>query len=358
MAEPSTQLQQLPLQNSAQPTKLKKIRLYANTRLSTYKSCPRKWLFTYVLGWHPDRKSLALIFGSGWHAGQEVIWARAKESLTSPEAVAEAAYEAFCKTWIDAGLPHPDELTPDEIEDFTPRTPMIAKEMFYNYIEARKHIFSDETFEVLAIEKPFAVPLDPHDDTLWYIGIWDKVFKFRGQIVVGEHKTSSAYAKSGGFQRSFLDSFSPNSQIDGYIMAAHLIYGSKVAGVWVDAALVHKQHHDTFKFIPVDRHFTQLDAWLWEQHFWIDNIEGNLAVLKERADANLDYLAAFPKNTNSCSDFGGCTYRDLCSMVANPMKLEGTPLGFKKDFSNPFQNLNLAELGFVVDDAGNVLKES
>lgn len=325
----------------------KKLSLWDNTRLTSYKTCPRQYLYRHVLHWTPEHKSPALIFGSGWHAALEVIWAGyATSDADLPDLIAKA-YEAFCKTWVEMGLPAPEELTPDEIEHFLPRTPMIAQEMLYEYFEARKHIFRDPTFKLIDIERPFAVPLDPDNDSRWYVGRLDTTMSFRGQTIVVEHKTTTSYAKNGGFRSDFVDSFSPASQIDGYLYASKILYGDKVAGVWVDAALVHKSVHTAFKFIPVDRQFAQLDAFLWEVHFWIDNIQGNLAVLNERSGG--DYLAAFPKNTGSCQNYGGCPYRDICRMSPNPMKLNEIPMGFEVKKWEPFDELKLGKLGFSID---------
>ena len=119
----------------------------------------------------------------------------------------------------------------------------------------------------------------------------------------------------------FLDSFSPNSQIDGYLHAARILYGDEVKACWIDASLVHKTVHDEFKIIPIERQFTQLDSWLWETRHWIQEIEGNWNALSDHGPENQydmsddPYMAAFPKNTGACQDFArSCTYIDLCKM--------------------------------------------
>jgi hypothetical protein len=227
------------------------------------------------------------------------------------------------------------------------RNAQTATEMVFNYIEERKHTLCRSDFELLDIERPFAVPLDPENPSLIYIGRWDKIFRYQGRIYIGEHKTTSLYKREGPFQNSFVESFSPNSQIDGYLYAGMMEYGRDLKAVWVDAALVHRDVHDGFRFIPVERQFAQIETWLWETTYWINQIEANKSVYGSLAHipasdrAKLEYLPAFPKNTVSCTQYGGCPYLDLCKMWANPDR-HPTPLGFVEEKWEPFDELKIA----------------
>jgi len=219
-----------------------------------------------------------------------------------------------------------------------------AMEMLYNYIEERGPMLCGRDFKLLAVEQPFAVPLDEARPELIYIGRFDKVFKYQGRIYIGEHKTTTSYKKDGPFRFDFVESFSPNSQVDGYLYAAHLTYGDAVKGCWIDAALVHASVHDGFRFIPIDRHLEQLTGWVWETRYWISQIEANAsavdALRSERP--NIPYMAAFPKNTTSCTNYGGCPYLDMCKMWSNPEHFE-EPDGFAIQKWEPFDELELAK---------------
>ena len=328
---------------------LKKVKLYDNSRISNFKRCPRYFLYRDMYDWTPDRKAPALIFGSGWHAGMDVIWRRHAAPKQEFNSVADEAYQAFCGEWTKAGYADPSELSPDDLDELMPRTPMVAQEMFYNYIEERQYIFKDPSFELIDIERPFAVPLNPNDDSLWYVGRIDKIFRFKKRIKFGEHKTSTAYKKDGPFRGEFVDSFSPNSQIDGYLFYGRNEFGKEFDEVWVDAALVHKTVHDGFQIIPIARDFAHIDSWLYETMFWIDQIEMNKGVLRERSEMDTPYLAAFPKNTGSCGNYGGCSYGDLCRAISNPAKLQMIPMGYKEEHWSPFSEVKLEKLGFTPD---------
>lgn len=240
------------------------------------------------------------------------------------------------------------------------RNAQTAMEMLYNYVEERKGMLGSRDFELLEIEKPFAVPLDPDDQSLIYIGRLDKVFRYQKRIYIGEHKTTSMYKREGPFQNAFVDSFSPNSQVDGYLYAAYHTYGKEFKAVWIDAALVHKDIHDGFRFIPVERQFSQIDTWLWEVRYWISQIEANKEVYRDISGTpgighnSNPYLPAFPKNTVSCTQYGGCPYLDVCKMWSNPEEYD-KPTGFRVEKWEPFDELKLAEtkqpalLGRAVD---------
>lgn len=322
------------------------MRFYDNTRISSFRVCPRMYYYRHVKHWVPERISTALVFGGAWHEGMDVIWKGLKEDPNiDAETLARKAFQAFLADWIESGLPSPDEMTVEVEEYIGYRHPMNAYEMFINYIDERRKFMAQPGFELLEVEIPFAVPLIPDDETLFYVGRLDKVFTLSTGIYVGEHKTTSEYKKGGPFKDSFIDSFSPNSQVDGYLFAGKSKYGKAFQGVWVDAALVHKTIHDAFKLIPIERLDSQLDSWLWETLYHVKQIEANKAQI-ETLDANDDYLAAFPKNTSSCSMYGGCAYRDICKMLSNPLGHD-TPNGFKVEPWSPFKELELEKIGLT-----------
>lgn len=326
---------------------MQNLRLYDNTRLSDFKRCPRYFYYRHEQGWLKDTTELSLIFGSSWHRAMDQIWPLILEGEDKEEIIA-AGNIAFLNEWISNGLPA--ELDYEAEKEWSPRTPGIAFEMIVGYTTQRYRQIRED-FELLHIEKPFAVPLDPNDPTLFYIGKMDKVVRRRGRPGTIEHKTTTAYSKSSKFRSTFVDSFSPNSQVDGYAYALHMLFpGEKVGGVWVDAALVHKTENDAFMFIPVERQIQQLDGWLWETRSWIDQIEGNRIMAAEFVEPGDPYMAAFPKNTNSCFDFNrSCQYLDLCKAWPNPI---GKPLppGYTAKKWDPLEHLDATRLELPAQD--------
>lgn len=315
-------------------------RLYDNTRLSDFRSCPRYFYFRHVRDLVPVTKSAALIFGGAWHTAMDVVWREVpKYPKEKTGDLAHLALDAFVKEWTEAGQPHPDEIGPETLGELGARHPMTALEMLYEYIDLRRPMLTGASFELLEVEKPFAVPLDPDQPSLYYIGRLDKVFRIRDKIRVAEHKTTSLYSKAEGIRSSWLDGFSPNSQIDGYLFAGMMYYGEAFDSVWIDAALVHKTVHDAFVWHPVERRVAHLDAWLWETHQWVEMVEACKAVEQEDLASGV-YMASYPKNTSKCMDFGGCPYLDLCKMWENPAAHGEVPAGYKEQHWDPLPILD------------------
>jgi len=311
---------------------------FDNSRLALYKRCPRAAYFRHERGWTTLGTEIALAFGQSWHAAMDVVWPAVKEGHSKDD-VLMGAMTAFMRTWEEEGMPPWSEITPEKQEQLSPRTPGVAAEMLHHYIDDRAR-FIRECEEIIAVERPFAVPLYTDNPHIQYIGRLDKVVRREGRIYVIEHKTTSLYRKATNFADSFVQSFSPNSQVDGYTHGAHMLFGPKVRGVLVDAALVHKQIHDAFKFIPVIRALEQLDAWLVETKDWINRYLMDRARVEEGK-----VMVAFPKNTAACFDWNRpCPFLEICKGVPDPRVLDEPPEGLKYEPWEPFELQRLKEL--------------
>lgn len=307
---------------------------YDNTKLSGYKTCPRYHLLRQVLAWKPSGTAASLVFGQGWHAGQDIIWQYAKQ--LSQQDLAQAAMLKFMEVWEESG--YPSNMTLEQQERLAPRTPGVAGEMFVHYIDARWRMLNE--CEVIAIEQPFAVPL-PQTDGFWYVGRLDKVFSWAGQTLVGEHKSTTAYATIGNFRQDYVDSWYTDSQVKGYEFGASL-YFPKLDGVWVDAALVHKKIHNAFKFIPVSHDFQILEEWVGHAAYWAKQVYDQEQAYKQAGELK---PGMFPKNENSCfGKYGPCAFINICRTVTDPTKLDGPPDGFEVSPWDPFSMLELDKI--------------
>lgn len=318
---------------------------FDNTKVSTYKECPRKYLLRHVLDWtiHSGYalngddsvilKAPALVFGSSWHAGMDAIWGNQGASSVIKVGL---AMEAFIDQWsVQDG--YPEHLTMEQQDDLGARTPGIAHEMFHNYTIAREKML--EECDVLAIEQPVAMPFPDLNDT-WYIGKLDKVFRWNG-VHVGEHKTTSAYAIKGQFQPDWTDSWNSSSQVKGYQMVGTM-YHEDLQDVWVDGALVHKKVHDAFKIVPVQHSLPLMKEWIIDTRRWITDIEKDIAVLAEVGDLS---KGAFKRNEDQCfGKYSRCPFLNICSTCSDPTKLDGPPNGYIKEKWEPFDELGIDRL--------------
>lgn len=315
---------------------------YDNTKISTYKECPRKYLLRHVLDWTVSTgysleegvvlKAPALVFGGAWHAGMDAIW---PAQGLSPKDKTDLGIRAFLDHWTSEG--YPASLTMEQQEDLKARTPGVAHEMYYNYTLQREKML--EECEVLAIEQPVAMPFPNLDDT-WYIGKLDKVFRWNG-VHVGEHKTTSMYAIKGNFQPAWTDSWGSSSQVKGYQMVGSM-YHEELQDVWVDGALVHKKVHDAFKFVPVSHSTPLLEEWIVDTGRWITEIQRELTELAEVGSLE---KGTFRRNEDSCfGKYGPCPFLNICATTRDPTKLSGPPSGYVKEKWEPFDELGIDRL--------------
>ena len=314
---------------------MNKLRCYDNSRLADFKTCPRSYFFRHLLGWRREGNALPLTFGLSWHSGLEFLWSNAKK-LPS-EQLLQGSMLSFLETWSSEGLS--TELSMDEEEFFAPRTPGVAHEMYYNYLNARKGILQNCT--VIGNEQPFAVPM-PSLEKTWYIGKMDKVIELNGERLVIEHKTTTAYSIKHGFQPDYVESWGTSSQVKGYEFGANLHYEG-IDGVWVDAALVHKKIHDQFKIIPISHNVTLLQEWIANTATWIRVVQENEATFA--STGNLTEKQCFQKNEESCfGKYGKCPYLDICRTIADPTTLKEPPPGYILDRWEPFDELGLSSI--------------
>lgn len=279
-------------------------RFYDNSTLNDFRVCFRRGYFSKIRNFEPRGIRKGLLFGTCWHSAMDFVWANA--SAMDDIELLRGAVSTFNESFDNTELAMVDDF------DLFPRTKSRAAEMLLEYVN--RFSYELRSLEVIAIEEPFIVPLSLDDEKLMYIGKLDKVIKHPDGIRFWDHK--SAFS----FSQSWIESFSPNSQFDGYSHAGHMTYGDSFKGCMVDGALVQKSKID-FKRIPLSRIPAQLDAWLYETLTLIYEIQYHEELLakyrKEGYGAN--YLRCFPKNTCRCTEYYGvCPYLDLCKFQDNP----------------------------------------
>ena len=307
---------------------------FDNTKLSSYKDCPRKYFLRHVKQWRSEGTAVPLVFGLSWHAGQDVVWQQAK-NLEQGD-LHQGAMAAFMETWVEEGFP--EELDHGQIAVFNPRTPGVAGEMYHNYINDRWNMLQSCT--LLQAEQPFAVPL-PDLDRAWYVGRLDKIIEYNGMKLVIEHKTTATYSKASGFQTSYIEGWFSDSQIKGYQFGAGLYYPG-LTQVWVDCALVHKTVHDAFRFVPVSHNFDLIKEWLGDAQGWVTEIIKNEQEYKQAGHLT---PGCFKKNENSCyGKFGACPNLDICRATSDISADMPVPSGYIVEEWSPFETLGLNKL--------------
>lgn len=324
---------------SGMVTQNKGIRFFDNSTLENMRVCPRKFYFSQIRHFQPAGLRMPLIFGSSIHSALDFIWENI--SKYQRKELLQGAMVNFLEVWKAEGADQADEL------DIFPRTPSKALEILEGYLERYKGDL--QRIELIGIEQPFIVPLSLDDETVFYIGKLDKIYKDAYGIHILDHKTASTISTT------WINSFSPNGQVDGYLHAGYTTFGSEFSGVMIDGLLVTKTVNpkgDKYLRIPINRQPSQLDAWNWEVSDLIDMIELNEERLIEYRESGCkqNFLPAFPKCTTSCTQYyGTCPYLDLCKYWDDPEKHECPPNMVEKKWQ-PFEILENLDGTFKVKE--------
>ena len=309
-------------------------RFYDNSTLDSFRVCPRRFYYRHIRHWETDGIRAPLIFGTCWHASMDFIW-------SNPTCTHQQAFEVFMQEWNQS------ELADAEHFDLFPRTPAKAEAMIRQYID-RYQSWLQNNIKLIAVEKPFIVPLSEKDQNLFYVGKWDKLYQEGRFYHICDHKTSSSFAST------WLNGWSPNGQVDGYLYAGHMEYGEDFKSVMIDGALVQKTKEDFIR-VPVERQVDMLETWKWEVIDLIEQIwfyESQLLDLRKQKPER--FLRAYPKCTTSCTSYyGSCPYMNLCKFVPNPEVIEDCPDGYVITNWKPFEVGETPDGEIVVKSAGH-----
>jgi hypothetical protein len=133
-------------------------------------------------------------------------------------------------------------------------------------------------------------------------GHLDKVVNFSGDLFVMDHKTTT-----GTLGSYYFDQYNPHNQMSAYTLASQLIMKSPIKGVIIDGIQVvnvadpNRKKEPFFRRGITYRTQDQLEEWLADTRRWLALAEGYATE------------GHWPMNDTSCSMYGGCRYREVCS---------------------------------------------
>lgn len=267
------------------------------TSLSNYMKCPKYYEYVNLRGLQSRNKSVHLIFGGLYAAALENYFKHLQEGLTPLEATVEIVRTALIDTWEyevdDLGNNIPGSGGPwDSMHNTKTRETLIRSIVWY-----LDH-FKDDLAETVILEngKP-AVELSfslPFDNGIVYCGHLDRLVEYGSKLVM-DQKTSLSTISANYWKQFMLD-----NQMSGYTYAGKILFDTQVKGVIIDAAQI-AVGFTRFERNVVYRTDEQLDEWY----------ENTMAYIEEAREATAK--GHFKRNLQSCSNYGGCEFRDACS---------------------------------------------
>jgi len=265
-----------------------------NTCISLFKTCPRKYKLSIQEGWTARVMPPPLAFGIHLHTLFQA-WHKLETAGVHKDV-------ALVRLTRLAGLLGETLPTGD-----TARTKETLVRAFIWYMEqfwddpAKNVILSDGS---PAVEYSFTLPFMEHNGyDVFLCGHLDRLVKWQGRVYVQDYKTTK-YT----LDKKFFSKFKPSTQMPLYTAACYIIASETQSlpaadGVIIDGIQLgvnfcrYARNIVTFSLEEVEEYLAGLQYWI-----------------KQAMDAcAADY---FPANEESCDKYGGCFFREICSMPA------------------------------------------
>ena len=261
-----------------------------SSTLGTLKECPRKYFYTYILGYRPKGESIHLDFGGHYAKAMERYYKYRAAGASYDDSLAEVVRQAL----LDSR---------DMSSDFSKKTRETLVRSIVWYFETYKEDDATTTKVVHlddgqpAVELSFKMPtgFELNGVELLYCGHIDRLVEFNSDRFVMDQKTTG-----GALGTYYFSQYNPDNQMSGYSLASRVIFNTPVQGVIIDAAQVLVGSTDFSRSITT-RTEEQLNEWLIDFQDWT-----SLAL--RYADRQ-----HWPMNDKSCHKYGGCPFRDVCS---------------------------------------------
>jgi len=298
--------------------------------VTEFLSCPRKYFFTYVLGWRPEATNNHLVFGGSYHIAQEYLLTHdySVDSVMNAHKALVADYRT--------------QLGPETDEMFKPKTPDNA--LFVLNAYAKEFAQDLDRWEVLYTE--IAGKINLTDDQILHFRM-DSILRHKTKETIKsiEHKTgSNTYnweiqwplsMQNGTYSHVLNCLFHPDI-VDGVTFRGSIF--KKVKKAWeqlsTGAKLTYQPPYDFIEY-PAKKSVDQMQTWLWNTTFTLDQLKYNFDLLAEAKEDD-PVLYAFPLNPTACTKYFGCEFIDFCQAWQNPLtRCHKPPLGFKEEHWNP-----------------------
>lgn len=303
-----------------------KVHKLDNTKVRTYKRCPRLFFYEHVLGWRTDRPNINLEFGKALHLSLEYLYEQNIEyGIYTMEDLIEAnkRFQTSFRTAFSLD---------DEISMKGHKNSATAYAILEQYIS--DFAATDAKNEFLYTEVSGAVPVSA--DNLLYFRL-DTVYKDeQGRLCVLEHKTS------GWSTELWKASMRLSTQIG---CGNHVLYcmaeeADAVHGLVLNGIFIARNGAITFERHPMCMKEENLQAWLVETNDTINDIKQDLELLCDDCCASRKVMRSFQRNENACISYNTvCKFQDFCCAYSNPaVRISdeaNPPCGFKQEHWDP-----------------------
>lgn len=293
-----------------------------NSKINDFKTCPRKFFYSHVLGWRHESPNVHLVFGSAWHEAMEHLLLNGYEQISLME-----AFDKFLAYWRQYFSPDQDEMFPN-------KNPDKAFERLAQYTGYGPYKRDLENFETLYTEIAGSISID---ETRKLYFRMDGLLKNRqtGKIRSREHKTGT-----GAYM--WQDQWLLSGQVGTYSHVLNCLYSlDEVDGIEMNGCFFPKRKsppkpEEVFLRFLIKKQKEQMQVWLDNVLYYFMEIEREYELLSLASEDD-QVLQAFPLRDTSCLNYmRRCEFHDFCMAWPNPLRrCDEPPIGFKQEFWDP-----------------------
>lgn len=290
-----------------------------STSLGEFKTCPRKYYYSILLGYAPKGENVHLAFGLAVHGGIERYHHARSEGKDHAEALDVVVGWALQETW-DSELRKPRAVflgDPNKNRFTLVRTLVGYLDHYQNDALQTLQLSSGKPAVELSFTFLSGFTSRLTGDEIALCGHLDRVGTLNGALYLADAKTTKH-----GLDRQFWAGFAPHNQFGLYDLAGAVVLPEAPRGLVVDGMqiLVGETRFGR-QIISRDEH--QRREWHNGAGWWLGQMESCAETLQGIDNYNQDCPTsglppddpslAYPMNDTSCDRFGGCPFREVCS---------------------------------------------
>lgn len=262
-----------------------------STTISAFKRCPRYYQLSFIENWQPKGGTVALEFGIYFHSLTELFEKLIAQGLSYEDALKEVIRKFFvikavwnpsdplrnAKSLLITVFFYIENWRLSKIKTFYLKNGQPAVELSFR----------------LALGKPYLLT----DEEVIICGHMDRLVTIDDSIYVADKKTTGH-----GITRFFYLNYLLNDQVTLYYIAAQIVLAVPAKGILIDAASIDGKIGKFDRQI-VHRSIALAEEWLEDLTYWLRYAE------------TCAKAQHWPKNENSCSMYGGCVFRSVCTQT-------------------------------------------
>lgn len=265
--------------------------LWNASALKDWEKCPRYYQYRWIDNLARE-DSVHLTFGSHYAWALMRFFQLRAEGMDRAEARESVVASLLERTWnVDPetgeGSPwEPDPANPSYKDRWT-----LIRTFVWYLDEFRDDLPLYTVDGRPAVETQFRIAVDGGNA---FVGTLDRVVVYGDAPFIMDQKTTGGYLNHKYFRGYHLD-----TQMSMYIWAGQAVLPDAVGGVIIDAVQI-QAGGSIFGRGLTHRTKSQLEEWYDE------------AMLNIEAARTATRNARFPRNTQSCDKYGGCSFREIC----------------------------------------------